>query len=109
MHCIDCDYDLQHLDTNRCPECGRPFDKEDEKTFRPVPLTGRKRYLKSEIHMTLFIVALFVPLMLPALAFDSIDEFVPWLLFMLVIMAAPMTICAVRIRRAIRGYKDDDV
>ncbi len=36
--CLDCDYPLQHLQTNRCPECGREFDPADPKSMN----MGRK-------------------------------------------------------------------
>lgn len=31
--CIDCDYRLEGLVENRCPECGRTFDPTDAATF----------------------------------------------------------------------------
>jgi hypothetical protein len=33
MYCRGCGYDLQKLDTDRCPECGRAFDPDDHKTY----------------------------------------------------------------------------
>lgn len=39
MRCVDCGYDLVGLDGFKCPECGRPFDPEDETSFR----SGRRR------------------------------------------------------------------
>ena len=32
-YCRSCQYDLAGLDAGRCPECGRPFDPADPKTF----------------------------------------------------------------------------
>lgn len=37
MHCLGCRYDLEHLSTNACPECGRTFDPADPSTFGPLP------------------------------------------------------------------------
>jgi len=40
MYCRNCNYDLQQLPGTRCPECGRPFDPSDERSFRrfiPLP------------------------------------------------------------------------
>ena len=34
MHCLTCDYNLEHLSGRRCPECGRTFDPADFRTFR---------------------------------------------------------------------------
>lgn len=32
-HCIDCHYALRGSQTDRCPECGRPFDRADAETM----------------------------------------------------------------------------
>jgi len=34
VHCLSCGYDLQNLDGNHCPECGRIFDPSDDRTFQ---------------------------------------------------------------------------
>ncbi len=34
MFCHRCGYVLDGLNTNRCPECGRPFDPRFERTYR---------------------------------------------------------------------------
>lgn len=31
--CVTCGYILDHLESNRCPECGRPFNLRDQSTF----------------------------------------------------------------------------
>lgn len=33
MKCLDCQYDLSAITSNKCPECGRVFDKHDPMTF----------------------------------------------------------------------------
>jgi len=38
--CLGCGYDLHGLPENRCPECGRPFDPEDPRTYYPLGLPG---------------------------------------------------------------------
>jgi hypothetical protein len=35
--CLTCYYVIENLPLNRCPECGRPFDPEDEATFTRNP------------------------------------------------------------------------
>lgn len=35
MYCRKCNYQLLGLSENRCPECGRPFDPADRRTFYP--------------------------------------------------------------------------
>lgn len=43
MRCLTCEYPLHSLGSNRCPECGRPFDPDDASTFAdsPFPLVVR--------------------------------------------------------------------
>ena len=36
MYCKKCNYDLRHLTSRRCPECGRPFDPDDPSTYLPT-------------------------------------------------------------------------
>lgn len=35
--CVQCFYQLEGLEINRCPECGQAFDPEDETTFTRKP------------------------------------------------------------------------
>jgi predicted amidophosphoribosyltransferase len=35
MRCLGCDYSLDGLAADRCPECWRPFDSNDSRTFKP--------------------------------------------------------------------------
>jgi hypothetical protein len=37
MFCKKCHYPLVELDTDRCPECGRVFDRSDSRTFLDQP------------------------------------------------------------------------
>ena len=37
--CLDCDYQLQGLTKHRCPECGRAFDPENERSFYVITYT----------------------------------------------------------------------
>lgn len=37
MHCRRCEYDLTGLPAGACPECGRPFDPADERSFAAHP------------------------------------------------------------------------
>ena len=50
MFCLDCDYPLDFLDVNRCPECGREFDLQDPTTFRVRLLNPRMVY-RARNHM----------------------------------------------------------
>lgn len=36
-YCRNCLYQLDHIDTPRCPECGQPFDVADPDTFLDAP------------------------------------------------------------------------
>ena len=53
MYCHRCGYSLAHLPTNRCPECGEPFDPADPATFadRDSP-----RFLRAWMHPSLVTV-----------------------------------------------------
>jgi ribosomal protein L37E len=45
MYCRTCGYVLLGLRENRCPECGRPFDPDDVRSFRRYPKEPDKRVL----------------------------------------------------------------
>lgn len=51
MHCLTCGYDLQQLEDDRCPECGRGFSKNDPqsygvpKSYRLLPWAKRSGWL----------------------------------------------------------------
>ena len=36
MRCLDCHYSLKNLTEHRCPECGRPFDPNNPRSFLHV-------------------------------------------------------------------------
>lgn len=59
MHCLGCGYQLKHLPENRCPECGKPFDPDDDRTFAGKLIDARK-YVWSAIGAGL---ATFTPLL----------------------------------------------
>ena len=42
MYCRNCLYPLAQIEASACPECGREFDAEDERTFlqRPRKMRG---------------------------------------------------------------------
>jgi hypothetical protein len=44
--CRGCDYSLQFLETNRCPECGREFDPAKPRTMSRRPRRARVRIIK---------------------------------------------------------------
>lgn len=33
-YCLQCEYMLDGLREHRCPECGHPFDPDDQRTFK---------------------------------------------------------------------------
>ena len=43
MFCLGCDYQLDHLSSRRCPECGREFDPADPSTFTTHAWSVRTR------------------------------------------------------------------
>jgi hypothetical protein len=45
-HCLYCDYIIDGLAERRCPECGRPFDVLDAKSYGEGRLTGARRSIK---------------------------------------------------------------
>lgn len=51
-----CGYDLQGLDAPRCPECARPFDASDPRTYSPT--RHRRKNLPALIGMYLVPLAL---------------------------------------------------
>jgi len=44
-----CGYELRGLELARCPECGRPFDPDDSRTFRSRPIGYWHRYVKCAV------------------------------------------------------------
>ncbi len=58
MRCLGCGYQLKHLPENRCPECGRTFDPDDDKTYVGKLVDGWK-YLLAAVGAGL---AMFAPL-----------------------------------------------
>lgn len=53
-YCRDCGYVLNGLSENRCPECGRPFDPEDAKSY----LRHRRRIGRTAVCAALLVAAL---------------------------------------------------
>ena len=43
-YCLKCSYVLDGLPEQRCPECGREFDRNDASTFRKHPKPVKKTY-----------------------------------------------------------------
>lgn len=42
MRCQKCRYPLEGLGTGSCPECGRPFDPNDPRTYLSWPTSGQR-------------------------------------------------------------------
>ncbi len=63
MRCRRCSYVLEHLETDRCPECGTPFDPTDPATYDTRPPFVRWRYWLPGVALTVAIgVMLYVGL-----------------------------------------------
>jgi hypothetical protein len=58
MYCRQCGYQLTGLSANRCPECGRPFDPANPRTFRQHPRAWLIRRWARRIAWTAAILAL---------------------------------------------------
>lgn len=59
--CRACDYELRGLVTPRCPECGRPFNPANPRTYLSRPLGHRRRQALRAAKLALRIV---IPLLL---------------------------------------------
>lgn len=53
---MQCQYPLEHLSSNMCPECGRSFDPTDPSTFASGPPSVRGLFV-----VTIFIASLLLP------------------------------------------------
>jgi len=62
--CLGCSYILDGLTVERCPECGRPFDPDDPKTFATKIRSGRTNLLQA----ILGVVSISIPLVTAHLA-----------------------------------------
>lgn len=101
--CIDCNYRLNNLHSNRCPECGRPFDLTDEKTINVGrSLTAYDRWLARPIGWPMFV---YVGALCGGFAFLALNPSIYYMLGYLVLgalhlfaVSAPLVI-----RRVIRS------
>ncbi|MDG2030835.1 MAG: hypothetical protein P8J45_07525 [Phycisphaerales bacterium] len=97
VYCKRCFYPLLNLDTNVCPECGRPFDPGKASTTSPYPVGSiRRKVGKFACFLSLclaFVAALFF--FHSALGFDPMIIFlvafamIPVALIMLLLLALP--------------------
>jgi hypothetical protein len=76
-YCIDCNYPLQGLTSNRCPECGRAFDPADPKSISARPVGPLARFLLRPPGRIVFVVAILASLSL----FSISGSPVAWPLF----------------------------
>lgn len=83
MYCLGCDYCLDHLTEQRCPECGRTFDPSDFTSFKSGQtklrrkLTGRICFACAAAGMILLAIELSNPpyisgILLYALALEAV-------------------------------------
>jgi hypothetical protein len=61
-YCLGCSYVLDGLPECRCPECGRPFDPNDPRTFKTA--RSRKRWRWNLLLIPSPLGYLFYPLLL---------------------------------------------
>lgn len=54
MHCIGCDYSLRGLESDHCPECGRTFDLNNPRTYRPLPAEQRRQLAINDARSNIF-------------------------------------------------------
>ena len=75
-YCLGCSYVLDGLPEDRCPECARPFDPQDPRTFRRTcsPHAGRWKVFFEPTRFGMIacivlpaIIALLISLILPLL------------------------------------------
>ncbi len=75
--CLQCGYALRGLISNRCPECGRPFDRYDRNTLRlPKHLRSRKPKRRRSMSIGLQTFVLFVAalIIIPISYLNRYDE-----------------------------------
>lgn len=46
-HCLDCGYNLRGLANHECPECGRPFDPDDDRTYTVLAQSRFSRFFSN--------------------------------------------------------------
>ena len=68
VRCLNCHYSLLRLREHRCPECGRPFDPADQRTYELASVARRGRRLTwfmlvMIIVVILFLIAAFIPVL----------------------------------------------
>ena len=57
-YCLGCSYALDGLPENRCPECGRPFDPDESRTFSPRPRAKKKATIVVLMYLLPLLVSL---------------------------------------------------
>lgn len=53
MRCLGCKYDLAGIKSGVCPECGRPFDLDDSRTYGPR-FSGRSAHILFRVGIVVF-------------------------------------------------------
>lgn len=111
MHCLDCDYALNHLTSNRCPECGRLFDPNDPTTFRPLNEQERKNAAAREIKGTAIAVGLALAIAFAGLCVTLFGNYQTGFCcsgcyFFFALAGAGYGL--IRIQRIRRGFRNDD-
>lgn len=74
LKCEHCGYDLRQLDSDRCPECGRGFERTTPETAPPTPIESREWSATARI----FLVGPLLVALLAALGFILFIGYAGW-------------------------------
>lgn len=64
VFCLRCSYPLEGLDRSRCPECGRPFHRNDRRTFARHPRLQRLRRRAARAGVSLVFISMILGVVL---------------------------------------------
>lgn len=57
VRCVGCGYILEGLPENRCPECGRRFDPQDQRTYCTTRVSGRRHLAATTVSLIGLVLA----------------------------------------------------
>jgi hypothetical protein len=80
MYCLDCDYPLDALKSDQCPECGLWFDYRDPRTFAASPSKPITRWIERKWFPLLSFVAVAGSVFLVVGGLGLIGMVINWML-----------------------------